>query len=518
MSQPLLKSTATVGAMTLASRITGLIRDVVLASLLGSGTSADAFFVAFRIPNFFRRIFGEDAFAVAFLPVLSDYRANRSARETQAFVDRMAGRLGAVLLAVSLLGVLAAPALVTLVAPGFRLQDPERFRVTVECVRIVFPYVFFISLVAMAGGILNTWRRFAVPAATPVLLNLCLISAAFVLPRFTGNNAVALSIGVLAAGFVQLAVQIPFLKRDAVLPIPRLRWRRESDDGVGRVWRLMLPALLGTSTAQINLLINTQIATFLVPGSVSWLYYSDRLLEFPLGVFGIALATALLPTLSSFFLVKDARGFSDTLDWALRWVLLIGLPATVGLVVLATPMVSTLYFRGEFQPFDVVMTTRSVIAFAIGLVAFVMVKVLAPGFYARENTRTPVAIAMVAVAVNIVVSLLLFRVLGHVGLAAATSVAAFVNAALLLYCLVRAGIYSMGPGWPAFALKIIFASVLMGIVIRWSAGSPDGWLAISTGQRIVKLTASIVIGIVTYFSVILACGIRPQSLQSPTGH
>lgn len=518
MSKPLLKSTATVGSMTLASRVTGLVRDVVWASMLGSGPVADAFLTAFRIPNFFRRIFGEGAFAVAFVPVLSDFKANRTAAETQRFIDRMAGRLAAMLLLLSVVGVVGAPWVVAAFAPGFKLDDPHRYAMTVDCLRIVFPYVFFISLVAMAGSILNTWRRFAVPAATPVLLNICLILAALVLTRFTENDAIALSIGVLIAGFVQLAVQIPFLKRDALLPIPRLGLKREDGDGtegVGRVLKLMVPAVIGSSTAQINILINTQIATFLIPGSVSWLYYSDRLMEFPLGVFGIALATALLPTLSSFHLDKDTQRYSGTLDWALRWTVLIGLPASVGLVILATPMVSTLYFRGEFQPQDVEMTSRSLVAFAVGLVALVAVKVLAPGFYARENTKTPVRIAMVSVAVNILVSLLLFRSLGHVGLAVATSVSALVNASLLLWRLIQADIFHFRSGWSGFSARVIVASVLMGIAIYWLAGSGDVWLEMTTLARIAKLALCIAVGIVVYFSVILATGLRPRALMSP---
>jgi len=427
----------------------------------------------------------------------------------------MAGWLGAILLTISILGVLAAPWVVTAFAPGFKLQDPERYRLTVDCVRIVFPYVFFISLVAMAGGVLNTWRRFAVPAVTPVLLNLCLISAALVLTRFVANDAIALSIGVLMAGVVQLVVQIPFLRRDAMLPIPRLRLTRRSGDGsegVSRVLKLMVPAVVGTSAAQLNFLINTQIATFLTPGSVSWLYYSDRLMEFPLGVFGIALATALLPTLSSFHLNKDTRGFTETLDWALKWALLIGLPATVGLILLATPMVSTVYFRGAFEAQDVYMTTHSLIAFSVGLIALVMVKVLAPGFYARENTRTPVRIAIVAVCVNVLTSLLLFRYLGHVGLAVATTVAAFVNASLLLWCLVRADIYRFGSGWLGYIVRVVAASLLMGIAIYWCAGEAADWIDYSTASRIIRLAVCVAVGVAVYFSAILATGIRPREL------
>ncbi|MDH3283036.1 MAG: murein biosynthesis integral membrane protein MurJ, partial [Gammaproteobacteria bacterium] len=427
MSRKLLKSTATVGSMTLLSRISGLVRDMVFAYIMGSSWVADAFFVAFRIPNLFRRIFAEGAFSQAFVPVLSERREAGSPAEVRAFVDHTAGWLGGALLVLTTLGIAFAPAVVSLIAPGFH-SKPEQFGLTVDALRITFPYLLCISLVAMSAGVLNTWGRFAAPAVTPVLLNLCLILAAFVFVPWLGNAALGLALGVLVAGFAQLAFQVPFLRRIDMLPTPRLA---RGDEPAKRVFKLMMPAIFGASVTQINMLVNTILASFLVTGSVSWLYYSDRLMEFPLGVFGIALATVILPSLSKLHANGSPDGFSQLLDWSLRWTCLIGLPASVGLMVLAGPIMTTIFQYGATTAHDIEMASRSLVAFGFGLQGFALVKVLAPGFFARQDTRTPVRIAVIAVTVNIILSLLLVTVLAHVGLALAISIAAWVNAGLL---------------------------------------------------------------------------------------
>lgn len=508
MSKKLIKSTAVTGSMTMLSRISGLIRDIAFANIMGSGLVADAFFVAFRIPNFFRRIFGEGALSQAFIPVFSEYKETAKSHEIKAFLDHMVGQLGLLLIVITAVGVLTAPALVTVIAPGF-LQDDDKFQLTVAALRICFPYLMFISLVAVAAGILNTCERFAVPAFTPVLLNICLIAAAFWLLPIAQNAAIALSIGVLIAGIAQLLFQLPFLRKEGFLPRPKLR---QSQDGVRKVFKLMLPAIFGVSVAQINVLINTLLASFLVTGSVSWLYYSDRVMEFPLGVFGIALATVILPSLSKLHARDDQHSFSELLDWALRWVFIIVLPATIGLVVLAGPLIATLFQYGATTANDVIMMKNSLIGFSLGLTGLVLVKVLAPGFFARQNTKTPVRVGIIAMIVNIIVALVLVGPLKHVGLATATSIAAWVNAALLYKLLRQESIYQPRPGWALFMTKIMIAGLAMGAVIYWFGGTVDQWLDALLWQRVFWLGLCVSIGAAMYFLTLLILGIRLKHL------
>lgn len=515
MSIKLLKSTFVVSAMTFISRISGLIRDVALANFVGTGVAADAFFVAFRIPNFFRRVLGEGAFSVAFVPVYSEFRETRSPGEVNAFLSLLLSRLMLVLVALCLLAVLAAPALVSVIAPGF-LDDPEKFALTTQAVRICFPYLFFISLISMSAGILNTHGKFWVPAFTPVFLNLCLIWAViWLLPRMQ-NPAIALSCGVVLAGVLQLGFQLPFLKQEHVLPLPRFKARSEADKeglaGCKQLWRLILPALFGSSVAQINLLINTLLASFLVTGSVSWLYYSDRLMELPVGVFGIALATVILPSLSKQHANASAEAFSNTIDWALRWVLLISLPATLALIVLAKPLIITLFNYGEFSSVDVHMAAQSLVAFAAGLLPIMLVKVLAPGFFARQDTRTPVRVGVIAMMVNAAVGVVLVWPFAHVGLAIAISVAACVNAALLYILLRRENVFKPLSDWWSFGAKVIGVSVVMAVVLYGWAGEADDWLALGVTGRVLKLFIAVAIGMAVYIFGIIATGIQYKQL------
>ncbi len=508
MSRKLLKSTAVTGGWTMLSRISGLARDIAFASIMGSGLVADAFFVAFRVPNFFRRIFGEGALSQAFVPVFSEYKETATAEQTQAFLDHMTGRLGAILILITAVGILIAPGFVSVIAPGF-LQDDAKFQLTVDALRICFPYLLFISLVAVSAGILNTCGRFAVPAATPVLLNLSLIAAAFWLVPVLDNAAIALSVGVVIAGLAQLLLQVPFLRKEGHLPRPRLG---KKDEGVGKVFKLMLPAIFGVSVAQINVLVNTLLASFLVTGSVSWLYYSDRVMEFPLGVFGIALATVILPSLSKLHARDDGASFSDLLDWALRWVVIIALPATIGLILLAGPLITTLFQYGATTPADVYMMTNSLIGFALGLLGLVLVKVLAPGFFARQNTKTPVKVGVVAMVVNMVAAVLLFYPLKHVGLAVATSIAAWVNAGLLYRLLRQESVYLPRPGWSAFLVKVAAAGVLMAAVVFWCSGDVQAWIDAATLQRAFRLAVCVCAGAAVYFSALFVLGIRAKHL------
>ncbi|MBK1645934.1 murein biosynthesis integral membrane protein MurJ [Thiocapsa imhoffii] len=502
-------SLAKVGSNTALSRVLGFIRDLVIARLFGADAGTDAFFVAFKIPNFMRRLFAEGAFSMAFVPVLNEYKEQRGFAALKEFVDAMAGTLGAVLLVATVMGVLAAPLVILLFAPGF-INDPAQLLLASDMLRLTFPYLLFISLTAFAGGILNTYERFGIPAFTPVLLNISLILCAIYLAPQMAQPIVALAWGVLIAGIAQLALQLPFLARLNLLPRPRLAPR---DPGVRRTMRLMLPALFGASAGQLSLLLDTLLASFLVTGSISWLYYSDRLMEFPLGILAVALGTVILPRLSQRHAAADPGAFSNTLDWALRWVLLLGLPAAVGLMLLAGPLIVTLFHSGEFGAHDVVMARQSLMAYAIGLVAFMGIKVLVPGYYARQDMRAPVRIAMIALIVNLVCSLALMFTLGHAGLALATTVAAICNAALLLLGLLKEGVLKPRRGWTALILKGLAANLLMGAVIILGAGALSDWIAMGLGERIIRLLLLIVAAGAVYLWTLVILGVRPRHVR-----
>jgi putative peptidoglycan lipid II flippase len=510
MSLRLIKSTVIVSAMTSVSRVLGLVRDVVVARYFGAAAGTDAFFVAFKIPNFLRRLFAEGAFAQAFVPVLSEYKTQRTHAEVRTLLQDVAGTLGGILFLVTVLAAVAAPLVVMVFAPGFA-DEPERFDLAASMLRITFPYLLFISLVALAGGVLNAYGRFAVPAFTPVLLNVCLIVAAVWAAPWFEQPVMALAWGVFAAGVAQLVFQFPYLKRLGLLVRPRWGWR---DEGVRRIIRLMLPAIFGSSVAQINLLLDTIIASFLVAGSVSWLYYSDRLVEFPLGVFGIALATVILPSLSQKHAAADPVDFSRTLDWALRWVLLIGAPATVGLFVLSGPILATLFFHGEFTVHDVEMSRLSLMALSLGLLGFIGVKVLAPGFYARQNTRTPVRIGIIAMLSNMGLNLLFvipWNMLGlpgpHAGLAMATSLAAFINAGLLFRILRQENVLQLQPGWRWLSVRIGLACAVMAVVLLWGAGGLDEWLRGGMLERALQLLLWVALGAAAYLGSLALMGL-----------
>jgi len=507
MSKKLLKSTAIVSFMTLISRVSGLVRDVVMASVLGSSGMADAFLVAFKIPNFLRRIFGEGAFASAFVPVFSEL-TERNTHEAKQLVNATAGILALVTLVLTILGIVFAPFIVAIYAPGYK-DDPAQMAYTVDALRFMFPYLFCISLVAMSGGILNTVNRFAVPAVTPVLLNICMILALWLLVPFFDSAARALAIGVLVAGVIQLLFQLPSLYREGYLPRPNLD---TSNSGVSKVFSLMLPAIFSVSVAQINTLINTVLLSGLLTGSVSWLYYSDRLMEFPVGVFGIALASVVLPSLSKENVSGTNDSFSAMMDWALRWVVLISVPATFALYLLATPLLSTIFQRGAFTANDVAMSASALEAFAIGVCGFIFVKVLAPGFFAKQDTKTPMKIAMIAVAVNIVFCLLLVDSMQHTGLALAVSIAAWVNAGLLYIMLLRRGIYALQTGWLWFLSRVGLAVTAMSFVLVTLNKSPEIWHSWVLTERIGYLIVLVGAGAASYFCMLFLLGIRPKQL------
>jgi len=511
----LLKSTVVVSAMTLISRFLGLARDIIFANFFGANGGTDAFFVAFKIPNFMRRLFAEGAFSQAFVPVFSEYKETRSFAELKDLVNHVAGALGGFLLILSILGSLAAPLLVYLFAPGF--TDEGRFQLTAEMLAITFPYIFFIALTAFAGGILNSFSKFAVPAFTPVLLNLCLITAAIWSSEYFDRPIMALAWGVAVAGFLQLLFQLPFLMQLKLLPRPQFK---RAHAGVKKIQKLMLPAIIGSSVAQINLLLDTIIASFLVAGSVSWLYYSDRLVEFPLGVFGIALATVILPSLSKQHAQQSNEQFTLTLDWALKLTSIIAIPAALGLLLLASPLLTTLFGYGEFSLSDIHMSSLSLMAYALGLPAFIYIKVLAPGYYARQDTKTPVRIGIQAMIANMflnllfVIPLVLIEFEGtHVGLALATTCSAYMNAFMLYLGLKRQGIYTRQSGWGKLWLQILLANTLMIAFLFLSSPSMETWYNWPLVERIPYLLGFVFIAMGIYIASMLLFGFRPKHLK-----
>ncbi len=509
-SEGLLRSSAVVGVMTMISRVLGLIRDVVVAGYFGASGASDAFFVAFKIPNFLRRLFAEGAFAQAFVPVLSEYRTQRDLDAVRLLVAKTAGSLGSVLLVVTLLGSVGSPLLAMLFAPGFYMSGSPSYDLAAEMLRITFPYLMLISLTAFAGAILNSYQRFAVPAFTPVLLNLCLIGSAVYLSPLFDPPIMALAWGVLMAGAVQLIFQMPFLARLRLLPMPQSGWK---DEGVRRILRLMLPALFGVSVAQINLLLDTVLASFLQTGSVSWLYYSDRLAELPLGVFGIAIATVILPSLSRKHAEKSGEQFAQMLDWAVRMVLLIGLPAALALILLAEPLLTTLFHYGQMSDRDVEMAAMSLRAYGVGLLAFMLIKVLAPGYFSRQDTKTPVKIAVKAMVANMVFNLMLIVPLAHAGLALATALSAFMNAGWLLHGLIKQGVFKWQSGWARWSMQLGLANLLMALFVLYLAPVASEWLVRDLWWRI-EWMALLVGGAVAVYLVTLALtGVRIRHLR-----
>jgi putative peptidoglycan lipid II flippase len=511
----LMRSTSVVSGMTLLSRILGLIRDMVFARFFATSMIMDAFLVANRIPNMLRRFFAEGAFSQGFVPVMASYREKHSHDEAREFVDAVAGTFAVLLFIITAIGVIAAPILVAIVAPGF-IGDGGNFDLATMMLRFTFPYLFFVSLTAFAGGILNTYGRFAATAFTPVLLNVVLIAAVYWWAPKLEQPGMALAYGVLVAGILQLLFQIPFLVRIKALPRPK--WR-PSHAGVRRSMRLMLPAIFGSSVAQINVLVGGIIASMLGVGKISLLYYSDRLMEFPLGLFGIALATVTLPFLSR----QHANGlhneFSATIDWSMKLVLLIALPAAVGLIVLAEPLVATIFYGGNFGYDDVRMTGLALQAFAFGLVGFSFVKILAPAYFARHDTKTPVRIGLIALAVNFVLSISLAWFLttrgyagNHAGLALAISIAALLNAWLLYRGLRRDGVLTHSNGWKALIWQTIAATLVMGAVVNWLNRPLAWWIDSGALDRAIWLAVTIIAGAGIYALVLMTLGLRIANL------
>ncbi|HSW69463.1 MAG TPA: murein biosynthesis integral membrane protein MurJ [Gammaproteobacteria bacterium] len=508
MSKSLFKSTSVVASMTLLSRVFGFLRDMVTAQIFGAGAAFDAFAVAFRIPNLMRRLFAEGSFSQAFVPVLSEYQKNKSPENIQQFINAIAGTLGFVLLCVTIVGVIFAPWIIRLFAPGFETQG-VRFDMAVLMLRITFPYLFLISLTAFAGAILNTYNRFWVAAFTPIFLNICMISAAFWLSPRLNIPITSLAWGVLIAGIVQLFFQYPFLRKLRLLSKPRINFH---DPGVTRVLKLMVPALFGVSVSQINIMLDTLFASLLVVGSVSWLYYSDRLMEFPLGVIGVAISTVILPHLSRHHASQSTKDFSEILDWALRLVLLVGLPAAVVFAMISGPLLSTLFQRGQFGPEAVLMARKSLSMFALGIAPFMLIKILAAGFYAKQDMRTPVRIGIIAMVSNMVLNCILIWPLKHAGIALATSLSAMLNGGLLFYFLRKRNIYVPRDGWYYFTFRLILANGLLAVFLWIASGDIQEWITHNTVWRVIHLSGLFFSSVILYSAGLWLAGVRPRDL------
>ena len=513
----LLGSSFVVSIGTMLSRVLGLVRDVVLANLLGAAPNADAFFVAFKIPNFLRRLFAEGAFSQAFVPVLTETREQDSHEAVRHLVDRVAGVLGGSLFVLTALAMVMAPWVALLFAPGFS-RDVAKLALTADLIVWTFPYLLLISLTGFCGAILNTYGRFAVPAYTPVLLNLSLITAAVVWAPTMPEPALGLAMGVTLAGVVQLLFQLPSLR--ALKLTPRPVWDTK-DEGVRKILMLMVPALFGVSVSQINLLFDTVLASLLPDGSVAWLYYSDRLTELPLGVFAIAIATVILPTLSALNTRAEPEEFSQTLAWAMRNVLLIAVPATVALWLLAEPILATLFQYGAFTDRDVEMAAASLRAYTVGLGGFMLIKVLAPGYYARQDMKTPVKIGIIAMVSNMVLNVLFvfplmwYFEMGHVGLALATSVSAWINAGLLYLGLRRGGISLTGVFEAKFVARLVVAVSMMGIAVSMMSPAVSLWLTADLRWRVGRMALLVFVGMASFAIVLAVLGFKLNEVRGP---
>jgi putative peptidoglycan lipid II flippase len=502
----LLRALATVSGMTLLSRILGFVRDSLTASIFGATIATDAFIVAFRLPNLLRRIFGEGAFSQAFVPILAEYKSRRGEADARQLIDRVATLLFVILLGVTLLGILATPVIIYTTAFGFS-KDPEKFQLTVDLTRITFPYILFISLVAFSAGILNSWSRFAVAAFTPVLLNISMIVMALFAAPYFAQPIMALGWAVVIGGVLQLVMQVPALKKLGMLP--RWDWA-PYDAGVRRILKLMAPAILGVSISQVSLVINTLFASFLVTGSVTWLYYADRMMEFPSGLLGAALGTILLPSLAKHHADANPSEFSALLDWGIRLTLMLTLPAALAFAMLAVPLLSTLFQHGAFVATDVLQTRNALISYSVGLTGIIMVKILAPGFYARQDIRTPVKIGIITLALTQLLNLLFIYGfhLAHAGLALSISVAATFNASLLLTGLRKRGVYLPQPGWLRFSLRLAMALLALAACLWFGMGQESAWLTMSKIERLWRLAAIVCISTGAYFGTLWLLGMR----------
>ena len=513
MKKTLFKSTAIVGFLTFISRIAGFIRDMIFARVFGATIAMEAFLVAFKIPNFMRRLFAEGSFTQAFVPILSDYKTKHSHNELVIFIRSVIGSLGTFLIILTAIGMIFSSIVVLIFAPGFA-HEPEKLILTSDMLKITFPYIFSIALTALAGSVMNCFSRFSIPAITPVLLNITLISFALNSHHFQ-VPIYSIAWGVFIAGFIQLLFQIPFLLKLKVSIRPKFGL---SHPGVQRLLKLMIPALFGASVAQISLLLDTVFASFLPTGSISWLYYSDRLNQFPLGIFGVALSTVILPHLSVHFASKNNRAYNNSLEWAIKMVFVFATPAAVALIILSGPLITTLFNYGKFSQYDVLQSQKTLIAFSIGLFSFILIKILVSAFYAQHNMKTPVKIAVFSLVCNMLLNLILIIILipykeGHVGLAIATSISAIINASLLFYSLKKQKIYIPNKGWLIFIIKILTANITLAVVLFFLKGNIEIWFNSTFIHRLLHILFLTFFGIVIYFIFLAILGFRKKHLQ-----
>lgn len=492
--------------MTMLSRVLGFIRDAIFARVFGAGVATDAFFVAFKLPNLLRRIFAEGAFSQAFVPILAEYKSQQGDEATRTFLAYVSGMLTLVLALVTVAGMIAAPWVIMVTAPGFA-DTPDRFALTSALLRITFPYILLISLTSMAGSVLNTWNRFSVPAFAPTFLNISMIGFALFATPYFDPPVLALAWAVLLGGVLQLVYQLPHLKKIGMLVLPRFKWRHP---GGGRVMKLMAPAILGVSVSQISLIMNTIFSSFLSEGAVSWMYYADRLMEFPSGVLGVALGTVLLPSLAKSVASGDQEAYSHLMDWGLRLCFLLALPSGVALGILSRPLIVALFQYGKFSALDALMTQQALIAYAIGLMGLIVLKVLVPGFYSRQNIKTPVKIALVTLALTQVMNLIFIGPLQHAGLALSIGLASCLNAGLLYWQLRKQQLFQPRPEWGTFLVKLLIAVLAMSAVLIallvWMPAWDIGGMAV----RISRLMLVVVAGAGTYFVMLALLGFRPR--------
>ncbi|WP_018652703.1 murein biosynthesis integral membrane protein MurJ [Actinobacillus capsulatus] len=522
MSKKLLKSGILVSSMTLISRILGLVRDVVIAGLLGAGAMSDVFLFANRIPNFLRRLFAEGAFSKAFVPVLAEYNADNDLDKTREFVAKVSGTLGGLVTIVTLVAMIGSPVVAALFGTGWFMDwvndgpDAQKFTQASLLLKITFPYLWFITFVALSGAVLNTIGKFGVMAFSPVLLNIAMISMALFGADYFEQPDVALAWGIFIGGLLQFSFQIPFMKKEGLLVKPKWAWK---DEGVTKVRNLMIPALFGVSVTQLNLLINQVIASFLATGSITWLYYSDRLIEFPLGLFGIAISTVVLPSLSRIAKKKEidevqrAVEFQGTVDWGVRMVLLLGIPAMIGIAVLAQPLMMTIFMRGKFGLSDVVATSHALWIMCLGLNSYMLISILANGFYARQNTKTPVKIGIIATICNICFGVLVIP-FSYLGLAMASALSAAVNASLLYRGLAKEGAYHFTHKTALFVLKVAISACLMGALVAYFSPNLEGWYAMTTWMKVYWLAWLIILAAIVYFSSLFVLGICKRDLRA----
>lgn len=505
----LLKSLAAVSSMTMFSRLLGFMRDTIIARLFGAGMAMDAFFIAFKIPNLLRRIFAEGAFSQAFVPILSEYKSQDNQKETRIFIAFVSGLLILILLLLTVLGILIAPWIIYVSAPGF-VDEPGRLALTADLLRITFPYILLISISSLAGAILNTWNCFLIPAFAPTMLNVSMILFALFASHYFHPPILALAWSVVVGGFLQIGYQLPYLSKIGMLVMPRFTLR---NIGVLRVIHQMWPAIIGVSVTQISLIINTIFASCLGSGSVSWMYYADRIIEFPSGMLGVALGTILLPSLAKNFSSGNKNEYSQLMDWGLRLCFLLALPSAIALCILAKPLTVTLFQYGKFSGLDAAMTQRALVAYSAGLMGSILVKVLAPGFYARKDIKTPLNIAFITLIITQMMNLAFIGSLKHVGLALSIGLASSLNASLLYWQLRKQNVFQPQPGWFIFFIKLLLSVLVMAVVLSYVMQIMPNWDEGSMLERLLRLSLVIITGVVAYFAMLAGLGFRARDFN-----